>query len=144
MNEERPWTIERTMRWAYYAHLTMFLNGFTLILGTAAALLIYLTTRKRAPFAAYHALQALLMQLVLWFGGGLLTVLVLIIANSALQASSWGLCLGPLAFLIGLVPLMAFVYAGIGAWDVHSGRDFEYYRAGKWARQIMQKTDPER
>jgi uncharacterized Tic20 family protein len=72
-------TEERT--WALLAHLSIFLNLFTGLLGTAAALVIYLVYKDKSRYVAYQALQALIFQLVFFFGGGLIIGLVWLITG---------------------------------------------------------------
>ena len=55
-------TEERT--WALLAHLSIFLNLFTGLLGTAAALVIYLVYKDKSRYVTYQALQAIIFQLV--------------------------------------------------------------------------------
>lgn len=127
-NEDRTFAI--------LAHLTVMLNLFTLILGTVAAGIIYLVTRKRRPFVAFHALQALLMQLVVWVGGAAVALASWLLAG-ALSPSIASICIMPLAFVISLVPVAAVVYAIFAAVDVSLDNDFRYYRAGDWALRLM-------
>ncbi len=61
---------ERT--WGMLAHLSTLLNLVTGFGGPIAALIIYLVYKDRSRFVAYHALQAMVFQLIWWFGGGVL------------------------------------------------------------------------
>lgn len=134
-------SVEQTYRRAAWAHLTAVLNVFTLIGGVIAAALMYLWLRRQSPLAAFHALQALLMQLVLWVGGGLVTVGLFVLANQALRVSGFGIILWPLAFVSALFPLASAVYGAYGAWVTNSGVDFEYYKVGEIAIRIIQKQE---
>ena len=62
---------ERT--WAMLSHLSVLANLFTGFLGPVAALIIYLVYKDRSRYVAYQSLQSLIMQGVLWIGGGILT-----------------------------------------------------------------------
>jgi hypothetical protein len=61
---------ERT--WAMLSHLSVLLNLVTGFGGPIAALIIYLVYKDRSRLVAYHALQAMIFQLIWWVGGGAL------------------------------------------------------------------------
>lgn len=125
---------ERT--WAVLAHLSAALNLFTGFLGLVAALVIYLVYKDRSRFVAFHAMQSLVMQSVLWLGGGILAATVGVITG-LLSVILIGLCLVPFAILLGLLPLVSLVYGVVGAIQVGQGDDFRYYKMGDWAESLM-------
>jgi uncharacterized protein len=107
---------ERT--WSVLAHLSMFLNLFTGLLGPVAALVIWLIYRDRSPKVAFNALQSMWYQVacivilgVGWAVTGLLTVVVV------------GLLLIPVMIIATIVP---FVHAGFAAYRVSKGEDYRY------------------
>src|SRR5215211_2156370 len=106
---------ERT--WSVLAHLSMFLNLFTGLLGPVAALVIWLIYQDRSPKVAFHALQSMWYQVawivilgVGWTVTGLLTVVVV------------GLLI-PVMIIVTVVP---FVHAGYAAYRVSKGEDYRY------------------
>ena len=105
---------ERT--WAVVAHLSVFLNLFTIFLGPVAAFVVWLVYRDRSKAVAFHALQSAVYQAgwlaVLgtgWAVTGLLTLVLI------------GFLLIPVMALVTLVP---FVHGAYAAYRV--GRDGEY------------------
>lgn len=122
--------------WAMLAHLCVLLNLVTGVLGPVAALIIYLVYRDRSRYVAYQSLQALLMQLIVWVGGGLITGAVWIVVG-LLSAIIVGICLIPFAILISALPLVALVYGVIGAIQTNQGQDFRYWLIGDWVRSTF-------
>lgn len=122
---------ERT--WAMLAHLSVLLNLVTGFLGPVAAFIIYLTYKDRSRYVAYQSLQSLIMQLIVWVGGGLLTAIVWAI-TIPLTMVLVGLCLLPFAILVSALPLAALVYGVIGAIQCNNGEDFRYWLIGDWVR----------
>lgn len=125
---------ERT--WAVLAHLSALLNAVTGFLGLVGALVIYLVYKDRSRFVAFHAMQSLVMQAVLWLGGGIIA-LVLGTITGLLSVILIGLCLVPVVIIVSLVPLASLVYGVIGAVQVGQGVDFRYYKMGDWAESLM-------
>ncbi len=126
---------ERT--WAMLAHLSVLVNLVTGLLGPAAALVIYLVFKDRSRYVAYHSLQSLLLQLILWVGGGTLAAIVWAITG-ILSAIVIGICLIPLAVLVSILPLAALVYGVIGAIQCSQGQDFRYWLIGDWVRGTLE------
>lgn len=124
--------------WAALAHASILLNMITGILGTLAVLILYLVTRRRSPYVAFHALQALAYQLIVWLGGWALALLFWLL-GSALSDSFFGLLVMVLAFLVNLVPLIGVMFAGIGALDLWRGQEFSYPKIGAWALRIVNR-----
>jgi uncharacterized protein len=122
---------ERT--WAMMAHLSVLLNLVTGVLGPVAALVIYLVYRDRSRYVAYQSLQSLLLQLIVWIGGGLITAFVWAVVGT-LSMIIIGICLIPFAILISVIPLVALVYGVIGAIQTNQGQDFRYWLIGDWVR----------
>ncbi|HSV85770.1 MAG TPA: DUF4870 domain-containing protein [Levilinea sp.] len=122
--------------WAMLAHLSVLLNLVTGFLGPVAALIIYLVFRDRSRYVAYQSLQSLLMQLIVWIGGGLITAFVWLVVG-LLSAIIIGICLIPIALLISALPLVALVYGVIGAVHTNQGQDFRYWLIGNWVRSTF-------
>ena len=129
---------ERT--WSVLAHLSVLLNLITGFAGPIAALVIYLVYRDRAHKVAYHALQALIFQLIWWYGGGLLIGAMWAFVG-ALSAILIGIILIPIAIVMTLIlavlPMGAVIYGIIGAIQVNQGQDFEYWLVGRWVRNTL-------
>ena len=107
---------ERT--WAVLAHLSTFLNLFTLFLGPVAAFIVWLVYRERSREVAFQALQSagyqaawLVFLGIGWAVTGLLTFILI------------GFLLIPVMALITLVP---FVHSGYAAYKVGKGEEFRY------------------
>ncbi len=125
---------ERT--WALLAHLSIFLNLFTGLLGTAAALVIYLVYKDKSKYVAYQAMQALIFQLAFFFGGGLLIGAVWLITG-LLSLVLVGLILIPIALILSLLPIGCLVYAIYAAVETYHGKDFKYWLVGDWTRSTL-------
>ncbi len=105
---------ERT--WAVMAHLSVFLNLFTIFLGPVAAFVVWLVYRDRSEAVAFHALQSA------WYQAGWLVVLGAGWAITGLLTLVLiGFLLIPAMALISLVP---FAHAAYAAYRV--GKDGEY------------------
>jgi uncharacterized membrane protein YccF (DUF307 family) len=89
---------------------------------------------------AYHALQAMVFQLIWWFGGGILIGLMWAFVG-LLSAILIGIILIPLAVLmtgvLALLPIGALIYGIVGAVQVSQGRDFKYWLVGDWVRGTL-------
>jgi len=127
-------TEERT--WALLAHLSIFVNLFTGLLGTAAALVIYLVYKDKSRYVAYQSLQALIFQLVFFLGGSLLIGLVWVITG-LLSIVLVGLILIPFALIFSLLPIGCLVYAIYAAVETYHGKDFKYWLVGDWTRSAL-------
>ncbi len=129
---------ERT--WGLLAHLSTLLNLVTGFGGPIAALIIYLVYKDRSRFIAYQALQAMVFQLIWWFGGGVLIGLMWALVG-ALSAILVGIVLIPVAAcvtpLMALMPVGALIYGIIGAVQVSQGQDFKYWLVGDWVRGTL-------
>lgn len=125
---------ERIFRWSMLAHLTMVINLFTGVLGIVAALALYLIFRHRSMYVAFHALQSMFYQLIIWLGVWIVTILLFILGHSL---GTIGFCVQVIAFFLALVPAFGLVYAIIAAVDVRRGNEFEYPYVGKWAKGII-------
>jgi uncharacterized Tic20 family protein len=129
---------ERT--WSLLAHLSVLLNLATGFAGPIAALIIYLVFKDRSRTVAYHALQAMIFQLIWWYGGGLLIGAMWIIVG-VLSVIFIGVILIPIAIGITLVlellPMGAVIYGIVGAIQVNQGQDFKYWLVGDWVRGTL-------
>jgi uncharacterized protein len=119
--------------WAMVAHLSIPINLFSGFLGPVVTLVIYLVFKDRSRYVAYHSLQSLLLQLIVWVGGGILTGIAWAITG-ILSAVLIGLCLIPFACCISLFPLASLVYGIVGAVQCSQGNDFRYWLIGDWVR----------
>lgn len=129
---------ERT--WSVLAHLSVLLNLVTGFAGPIAAGVIYLVYKDRSRFVAYHALQSALMQLIWWYGGGMLIGIMWAIVR-ALSAVLIGIVLIPFAvlftLLFALLPIGAIIYGVVGTIQVSQGQDFKYWLVGDWVRSTL-------
>jgi uncharacterized Tic20 family protein len=112
-------TEERT--WSALAHLSIFLNLFTGLVGPVVAFVIWLVYRDRSERVASHAIQSLWYQVawlvILALGWTLTGILMLVLV---------GFLLIPVMMLLSLVP---FVHAAYAAYEVSRGEDYRYLRA---------------
>jgi uncharacterized protein len=129
---------ERT--WSVLAHLTVLLNLITGFAGPIAALVIYLIYKDRSRTVAYHALQAMLFQLIWWYGGGFLIGAMWAVVG-VLSAILVGIILIPFAVVItlflALLPIGAVIYGVVAALQVNQGTDFKYWLVGDWVRSTL-------
>lgn len=109
-NDEKTWSI--------LAHVSIFLNLFTGLLGPVGAFVIWLMYKDRSPRISFHALQSLWYQVawlvmlaVGWTVTGLLTVIII------------GFLLIPVMIVLTLVP---FVHMSYAAYKVSQGVDYRY------------------
>ena len=107
--------------WSALAHLSIFLNLFTGLLGPVVAFVIWLVYRDRSERVASHAMQSLWYQVawlvILAVGWTLTGILTLVLI---------GFLLIPVMLLLSLVP---FVHAAYAAYEVSRGGDYRYIRA---------------
>jgi uncharacterized Tic20 family protein len=104
--------------WSILAHVSVFLNLFTGLLGPVGAFVIWLMYKDRSPRVSFHALQSLWYQVawvviltVGWIVAGLLTAVLV------------GFLLFPVMILLTVVP---FVHMGYAAYKVSQGVDYRY------------------
>jgi uncharacterized Tic20 family protein len=131
-----PLTPSEERSWAMLAHLSILLNLVTGLLGLVGALVIYLVYQNRSRYVAYHALQSLIFQLIVWLGGGILTGVAWAI-TSVLSAVLVGLLCIPFALAISIIPLAGVVYGVIGGIQCSQGQDFRYWLVGDWVRGTL-------
>jgi uncharacterized protein len=129
---------ERT--WGMLSHLSTLLNLVTGFGGPIAAFIIYLVYKDRSRYVAYHSLQAMVFQLIWWFGGGVLIGLMWAIIG-LLSALLVGIPLIPVAAcitpLFALMPVGALIYGVVGAVQTSQGQDFKYWLVGDWVRGTL-------
>ncbi len=131
---------------AALAHASIFLGFFSRgVLGIVLAFLIWITQRGKSQFAARHAAQATVYQLiglvvaiVLWVGWGVTfmgSIFVPVLLNPRNPEPMMPYTMIP-AFALMLVPLAAmlgwFIYGVYAAWQVWHGKDFSYAVIGRW------------
>ena len=129
-----PTTEEKN--WAMLAHLSVLVNLFTAILGPVAAAIIYFAFRDRSRYISYHALQSLVLQLIVWVGGGVLVGGAWAVTG-ILSIFVIGLCLVPFAILISCLPIVAPIYGIVAAIQTSQGSDFKYWLIGDWVRGTL-------
>jgi hypothetical protein len=85
-------------------------------------------------------LQALIFQLIWWYGGGLL-IGAMWASVGVLSAILIGIILIPFAIVMTLIlaclPVGAIVHGIIGAIRVYQGQDFKYWLVGDWVRSTL-------
>jgi uncharacterized membrane protein len=86
------------------AHLSIF------IIPVLGPLVLYLV-KKDSPFVQYHAIQALLFQLIIWFGSGMLITILTVVT---LGFCGWIGCVGYLGILVA-IPYA--IKANNGEWE---------------------------
>jgi uncharacterized Tic20 family protein len=130
---------------ATLAHASILLGIFSRgMLGIALAILIWVTQRGKSNFAARHALQAMIYQLLglivsifVWLGWGLLlasSIFVPVFLNSRNPEPMMPYTMIP-ALLLMIVPFAVMIaWGGYGlyaAWQVWHGKDFSYPLIGR-------------
>src|ERR671916_1781584 len=107
---------ERT--WSVLAHLSMFLNLLTGLLGPLASLVVWLVYRDRSPRVAFHALQSM------WYQIGWLVILAVGWTITAfLTIVLIGILLIPVMIVATMVP---FLHMGYAAYKVNQGVNYRY------------------
>jgi len=106
-------------------------------LGLVPAAVIYFAYKDRSRYVAYQSLQAIVFQLVFFFGAALLAGIVALI-SAPLVLVCVGLFGILLAILLALVPIGALVYGIVAAVDTYHGRDFQYWLIGQWLRKTYE------
>lgn len=132
-----PLTSSEENTLALFAHLSILLNLVTGFLGLVPAAVIYFAYKDRSRYVAYQSLQAIIFQLVFFFGAAILAGVVGLI-SALLTFVCVGLCGIPLAMLLALIPLAALVYGIVGAVETYHGRDFQYWQVGEWVRETYE------
>jgi uncharacterized Tic20 family protein len=136
----QPLSLPEARTWSVLAHLSVLLNLVTGFAGPIAALVIYLIYKDRSRTVAYHALQAMIFQLIWWYGGGLLIGAMWLVVG-ALSVILVGVILIPIAIVatlfLALLPLGAVIYGIVAAIQVNQGDDFKYWLVGDWVRSTL-------
>jgi uncharacterized Tic20 family protein len=119
---------------AMFAHLSILLNLVTVVLGLVPALIIYFAYKDRSRYVAYQSLQAVVFQLVYFFGAAVLAGVIALVSVplTIVCVGFFGLFL---ALLIGLIPIGALIYGIVAAVETYHGRDFQYYLVGQWVHK---------
>ncbi len=122
---------------AMFAHLSILLNLVTGFLGIIPPLIIYFAYKDRSRYVAYQSLQAIVFQLVYFFGAAILAGIVAIVSTPLVLV-----CIGIfgllLALLIALIPIGALIYGIVAAVETYHGRDFQYWSVGQWVRKTYE------
>lgn len=145
MSEETNVTHDEQVM-AALAHGSILLGIFTNgIGGIGATLVIWLTQREKSAYAAFHALQALIYQVVVmvvamifwccWGGMWILTIMPPLIANpeaynNAPPPGMW-VWMAMMVFPLGFMAL-SVIYGLVGAVRTLGGHDFKYAGVGNW------------
>jgi uncharacterized Tic20 family protein len=139
-NAPQSMTLGDERTWGTLAHLSTVLNLVTGFGGPIAALIIYIIYKDRSRFVAYHALQAMVFQLIWLFGGGVLIGTMWAIVGM-LSVILVGIVLIPIAAcitpLLALMPVGAIIYGIIGTVQVYHGQDFKYWLVGNLVRGTL-------
>ena len=107
---------ERTL--SALAHLSIFLNLFTGLLGPVAALIVWLVYRDRSGKVAFQALQSM------WYQVGWLAILTAgWIVTGVLTIVLIGFLLMPVMALITVFP---FAHSAYAAYRVYKDGDYRY------------------
>lgn len=122
---------------AMFAHLSILLNLVTGFLGLVPALIIYFAYKDRSRYVAYQSLQAIVFQLVYFFGAAILAVIVAVVSTPFVLV-----CIGLfgllIALLLALIPIGALIYGIVAAVETYHGRDFQYWLVGQWVRETYE------
>ncbi len=104
--------------WETLAHLSIFVNLFTVVLGPVVALAIWLYYRDRSQAVAFQALQSMWYQvawlIILVAGWAITGVLTIVLI---------GFLLMPFMAALTVVP---FVHSAYAAYRVGKGEEFRY------------------
>jgi hypothetical protein len=158
----KPETSAEERTWAALAHfstlLTLLVAVATLGIGGVVfafvPLAIYLAYKDKSDYVAYHAAQALALQVLMTVGflaaflAGLLAIVVVWVVTALLIAILVGLILIPVALLITLVLTLALVFMPFvaGAFSLAAGiqtaggADYEYPYIGRWVRDWLKRS----
>lgn len=122
---------------AMFAHLSILLNLATVFLGILPPVIIYFAYKDRSRYVAYQSLQAILFQLVYFFGAATLAGIVAIVSTPLVLV-----CIGLfgllIALLLALIPIGALIYGIVAAVETYHGRDFQYWSVGQWVRKTYE------
>jgi len=122
---------------AMFAHLSILLNLATVFLGILPPLIIYFAYKDRSRYVAYQSLQAIIFQLVYFFGAAILAVIVAVVSAPFVLV-----CIGLfgllIALLLALIPIGALIYGIVAAVETYHGRDFQYWLVGQWVRKTYE------
>ena len=122
---------------AMFAHLSILLNLVTGFLGLVPALIIYFAYKDRSRYVAYQSLQAIIFQLVYFFGAAILAVIVAVVSAPFVLV-----CIGLfgllIALLLALIPIGALIYGIVAAVETYHGRDFQYWLVWQWVRETYE------
>jgi len=146
-------------KWAALAHASTLLTalvgvasgGAGVLLTMFVPLCIYFAFRKRSEYVAFHALQALTIQLVGTIGWaslvflGILATIALFLLSLVLILVAVGIILAPLTIVGGILFLLAsfalpigmVVYSMIAAVETWNGNDYRYPYIARWVETQM-------
>lgn len=127
-----PMSDPEARQWAMIAHLSVLINLFTVFMGSAISLIIYFLYKDRSKFVAFHAMQSFVMQIIWFFGGGIITVVTAAIGGTIIPLVG-SIC----GCLFGLLPLAGFIYGIYGGMQVNQGKDFKYPVIGDLVQNNM-------
>lgn len=146
-------------KWAALAHGSTLLTalvalgsgGLGVLITMFIPLLIYFSFRKRSEFVAFHALQALTIQLIGTIGWlslitvGLIVWVALVVVAAILILVLVGIVLLPLVVLAGPVlfvlslalPLGMVIYSVIALTETRSGHNYRFPYIARWVESQM-------
>lgn len=119
--------------WAMLSHLLVFLGvPFPLVGAFVPPLVIYIVRREQSRFVAFHALQSLYFQAMMWLVYMFIGAIGWVVAIATL-----GMGYLPVAAFVGFIYFVSVLYiiwAGIKA---NNGDVFEYFIVGPIARATV-------
>jgi len=129
-------------RAAAIAHGSILLNVITGVGGPIVALIVWLLYERKSEYVGWHALQALVFQVIVVLAtllvGGI--SLVLWIITAALLYIVVGFCLLPVALGFTLITatltIGGLIYGCAGALTVLEGREFHYRWVSEWIHPL--------
>jgi uncharacterized Tic20 family protein len=146
-------------KWAALAHASTLLTavmalgslGLGVLITMFIPLLIYFSFRKRSEYVAFHALQALTIQLIGTIGWlslvtvGLIVWAALLVISLLLVLVLVGIVLLPLVLLAGPIllvislalPLGMVIYSVIALTETRSGHNYRFPYIARWVESQM-------
>jgi len=113
--------------WGMIAHLAALAGiPFPTFGNIVGPLVVYLMKKDESRFVAFHARQAMFFQIAVSLAGWVLVA----IGVPLLPICIWVIPMG----LSGAVYAGAMVYSALGAFQIYSGKDFEYFYVGEKVR----------
>lgn len=145
--------------WAAIAHGSVWLTllvglltlGMSVPFSVFIPLVIYFLFRRRSDYVAFHALQALVIQLLgtvgaltlltvggaAWLAGFVIALLAVVVLVGIVLVPVWGLVGIVLGVAVLVMPLAMILFGTIAALETYNGRDYRYPFVARWVdRQL--------